>query len=57
MGERQLLATAAKWTPIVGSYALLLALADQVGLVLRHQPILKDSLLLRMLPGSRLRQD
>jgi len=52
-----LLATAAKWTHIVGSYALLLALAGQVGLVLRHQPILKDSLLLRMLPGSRLRRD
>ena len=47
-GERQLLATAAKWTHIVGSYALLLSLAGHVGLVLRHQPILKDGLLLRI---------
>ena len=41
MGERQLLATAAKWTHIAGSYALLLAVAGHVGLVLRHQLILK----------------
>jgi len=48
MGERQLLATAAKWTRIVGSYALLLAPTGHVGLVLRHQLILKDGLLLRI---------
>jgi len=57
MGEWQLLATAAKWTHIVGSYALLLAVAGHVGLVLRHQLILKDGLLLQMLPRSRHRRD
>ena len=57
MGEWQLLATAAKWTHIVASYALLLALAGHVGVVLRHQLILQDGLLLRRLPGSRLRRD
>ena len=35
------------------SYALLLALAGHLGLVLRHHLILKDGLLYRMLPGSR----
>ena len=55
MGEWQLLATAAKWTHIAGSYALLLAVAGHVGLVLRHQLILKDGLLLRMLPGRHRR--
>jgi cytochrome b561 len=57
MGKWQLLATAAKWTHIGGSYALLLAVAGHVGLVLRHQLILKDGLLLRMLPGNRHRRD
>jgi cytochrome b561 len=37
--------------------ALLLALAGHVGVVLRHQLIVKDGLLLRMLPGSRLGWD
>jgi hypothetical protein len=49
-GEWQSLATAAKWTHIAGSVALLLALAGHVGVVLRHQ-------LLRMLPGNRLGWD
>jgi cytochrome b561 len=47
------LATAAKWTHIGASYALLLTLAGHVGLVLRHQLLLKDGLLHRMLPRGR----
>jgi cytochrome b561 len=53
IGTWEVLATAAKWTHIASSYALLLALAGHVGLVLRHQLVLKDGLLYRMLPGSR----
>jgi cytochrome b561 len=53
IGERELLAIAAKWTHILSGYALLLALAGHVGLVLRHQLLLKDGLLRRMLPGGR----
>jgi cytochrome b561 len=51
IGQWPLLATAAKWTHILASYALLLALAGHLGLVLRHQLVLKDGLLHRMLPG------
>jgi cytochrome b561 len=50
IGEWQALAIAAKWTHILSSYALLLALAGHLGLVLRHQLLLKDGLLNRMLP-------
>jgi cytochrome b561 len=53
IGEVESLATAAKWTHILSSYALLLALAGHIGLVLRHQLLLKDGLLRRMLPGGR----
>ena len=53
IGTWEALATAAKWTHIVASYALLLALVGHIGLVLRHQLVLKDGLLYRMLPGSR----
>jgi cytochrome b561 len=53
IGERESLAIVAKWTHILSGYALLLALAGHVGLVLRHQLILKDGLLHRMLPGRR----
>ena len=53
IGEREWLATAAKWTHIVSSYVLLLTLAGHAGLVLRHQLVLKDRLLHRMLPGGR----
>ncbi len=55
IGENKLLAAAAKWTHIACSYLLLLALAGHVGLVLRHQLLLRDRLLDRMLPGSRVR--
>jgi cytochrome b561 len=54
IGQRDTLAAFAKWTHILSSYALLLALAGHVGLVLRHQLILKDRLLARMLPRRRL---
>jgi len=53
IGEREWLAVAAKWTHILSSYALLLALVGHVGLVIRHQLILKDGLLSRMLPRGR----
>ena len=53
IGQRPLLAAGAKWTHILASYALLLALAGHLGLVLRHQLILKDGLLHRMLPARR----
>jgi cytochrome b561 len=53
IGTHAALAVVAKWTHIAASYALLLALAGHIGLVLRHQLILKDGLLHRMLPGGR----
>ena len=53
IGEQPVLATLAKWTHVGSSYVLLLALAGHVGLVLRHQLILKDGLLERMLPRRR----
>jgi cytochrome b561 len=53
IGTWQPLAFAAKWTHIVSGYALLLTLAGHLGLVLRHQLLLKDGLLHRMLPGGR----
>ena len=53
IGTHETLAAAAKWTHIAASYALVLALAGHIGLVLRHQLILKDGLLRRMLPGGR----
>jgi cytochrome b561 len=53
IGTHEALALAAKWTHIAASYALLLALAGHIGLVLRHQLILRDRLLHRMLPARR----
>jgi cytochrome b561 len=55
VGESKLIAAAAKGTHIASSYLLLLALVGHVGLVLRHQLLLKDRLLDRMLPGRRVR--
>jgi cytochrome b561 len=57
IGSWNALATTAKWTHIVSSYALLLALSGHIGLVLRHQFVLKDGLLQRMLPGRRMTSD
>jgi cytochrome b561 len=49
LGEIKPLATLAKWTHVLTSYALALAILGHVGLVLRHQLFLKDGLLRRML--------
>ena len=54
IGESERLAAAAKWTHIVSSYVLMLTLAGHIGLVLRHQLVLKDGLLHRMLPRRRI---
>lgn len=53
IGAHPWLATVAKWTHVASAYALLLTLAGHVGLVLRHQLVLRDRLLHRMLPGRR----
>ena len=45
------LAFVAQWTHALAGIALALALAGHIGLVLRHQFLLKDGLLKRMLPG------
>jgi cytochrome b561 len=47
------LATSAKWVHIACGWALLLGLAGHIGLVMRHQLVLKDGLLARMLPNRR----
>ena len=44
------LASLAKWTHILASYALMTALAGHIGLVLYHQLVRRDGLLRRMLP-------
>jgi cytochrome b561 len=43
----------AKWIHIISGYVLLAAMVGHIGLVLRHQFVLKDGLLKRMLPGRR----
>lgn len=53
IGPVPALATAAKWTHVLAGWALTLALAGHIGLVLRHQLVLGDGLLWRMLPGHR----
>lgn len=53
IGSAPLLATLAKLVHIVGGWAILVALAGHIGLVLRHQVVLRDGLLRRMLPGRR----
>lgn len=45
-----LLAQGAKWTHVLAGWALSIALAGHIGLVLRHQLFLRDGLLRRMLP-------
>jgi cytochrome b561 len=49
-GQWPMLAAIAKWTHVLAGWALLLALAGHMGLVLRHQLILRTGLLHRMLP-------
>ncbi len=51
IGASPILATFAKWTHVVASWVVLTAVASHLALVLRHQFILRDGLLRRMLPG------
>ncbi|MEO1206329.1 MAG: cytochrome b/b6 domain-containing protein [Pseudomonadota bacterium] len=51
IGKSDNIELAAKWTHIVSSYVILIALAAHLGVVLRHQLILKTGLLSRMTPG------
>lgn len=53
IGEWPLLAAVSKWMHVAASFALLAVLAGHAGLVLRHQLILRDKLLWRMLPKPR----
>lgn len=53
IGALPWLASLAKWVHIAGGWIVLVALAGHIGLVLRHQLILRDELLRRMLPGGR----
>ena len=53
VGSKPWLAAAARWTHVLAAFALLLALAGHIGLVLRHQLVLRDGLLTRMLPRRR----
>ncbi len=50
IGENETLAGIARWCHIVCGWVILAALVAHIGLVLRHQLILKDGLLRRMLP-------
>jgi cytochrome b561 len=50
IGDWPALGTAAKWTHIVAAYVLALTLSGHLGLVLWHTLVLRDGLLLRMLP-------
>jgi cytochrome b561 len=51
IGVRPWLAGVAKWTHILAGWALYLTVFAHIGLVLRHQLVLKDGLLWRMLPS------
>lgn len=53
IGKWEPLAFIAKWTHIVSSYLIVVALIAHLSVVLRHQLLLKNGLLYRMLPGSR----
>jgi cytochrome b561 len=53
IGAWPTLATGAKWLHIAGGWVLLAALAGHIGLVLRHQFVLGDGLLRRMLVAPR----
>jgi len=55
IGPMPVLATAAKWVHVLAAWALTLALAGHIGLVLRHQIWLRDGLLWRMLPAAKRR--
>ncbi len=51
IGRWPLLADIARWGHIGSGWALLAAMGGHIGLVLRHQLMLRDGLLHRMLPG------
>ncbi|MBU1212452.1 MAG: cytochrome b/b6 domain-containing protein [Alphaproteobacteria bacterium] len=51
IGKLSQLATIAKWTHILSSFAILIALAAHMSVVLRHQLVLKNGLVWRMLPA------
>ena len=53
IGSWPTLATAAKLVHQGAGWVLLAAMASHIGLVLRHQLVLKDGLLWRMLPGRQ----
>jgi cytochrome b561 len=53
IGSWPLVAFVARWVHILAAWLLLGAIAGHVGLVLRHQFVLKDGLLARMLPRGR----
>ena len=53
IGGLPLLASAAKWTHIAAGWLLLGTILGHVGLVLRHQLVLRDGLIWRMLPRWR----
>lgn len=54
LGTWPLLAGLARWTHVLAGWALVIALAGHIGLVLRHQLVLRDGLLWRMWPRRRL---
>jgi len=56
IGKRPLIAEIAKWTHILYGYAVLIALAAHMSVVFRHQLVLQDGILWRMLPRRRHRQ-
>ncbi len=53
IGKSGVLAVVAQWVHVISAIVLALALAGHIGLVLRHQYILRDGLLRRMLPQQR----
>ena len=53
IGEVAWLATASRLLHVLTSYGIVLALGAHLGLVLRHQLVLRDGLLRRMLPFGR----
>ena len=56
IGEWAGLALVAKYTHIVSAYVLLATICGHVGLVMRHQLVLRDGLLHRMLPQRSKRR-
>ncbi len=57
VGSWPTLATAARWTHIISAYVLAATLAGHIGLVLWHTLVLRDGLVLRMLPGRAPKRD